>query len=282
MRPDPLQRVSDAALKMVVERPGKRRVVVVRGGSLQDREIAGFFQICRDSQHEPERVVVEIRANFVVAAFGERLVLVVRATVGELGRRQVEDPLPGASRDHMEEAEQVLVRIAKTHPAANPRFEVRSRAGHVKVTMHWYAFQIFTMRLVCSSGVFTWNRSKWAGPCFHQVSECLFDLIIVEVIFDDGSQAGFIDPVRARRLEFLLKAGCDGYRAGRSPGAFHRVGAKNRPAARRSATIRAPRRSKAPLARLPAADPSRGRVLEKRRAGSQSRPVKASRQENAK
>ncbi len=27
----------------------------------------------------------------------------------------------------------------------------------LKVTIHWYAFQILTMRLVCGSGVCTWN-----------------------------------------------------------------------------------------------------------------------------
>ena len=35
-------------------------------------------------------------------------------------------------RDHVDEAEQVLVGVAKPHPAADPRLEIRCRPGHIE------------------------------------------------------------------------------------------------------------------------------------------------------
>jgi len=47
----------------------------------------------------------------------------------------------------------------------------------LKVTMHWYAFQILTIRFVCGSGVCTWNfdnrRSHSALSCSKALSTLL-------------------------------------------------------------------------------------------------------------
>ena len=66
-------------------------------------------------------VVVEVAADLGVALLGQRLVLVVAGAVGELGRGDVEDALAGAAGDHVDEAEDVLVRVAEAHAAADAR-----------------------------------------------------------------------------------------------------------------------------------------------------------------
>ena len=38
----------------------------------------------------------------------------------------------------------------------------------LKVAMHWYAFQMFTIRLVCRSGVSTWTTERVSSQyCFR-------------------------------------------------------------------------------------------------------------------
>ena len=72
---------------------------------------------------QPGRVVVEAAADVVVAALRQRLVLVVGAAGRQLRRSDVEDPLAGPRRDHVDEAEQVLVGVAEAHATADARLE---------------------------------------------------------------------------------------------------------------------------------------------------------------
>ena len=57
------------------------RIVVIGHHFLKYVEIAGLLDVCRGGKYQPQRVVVEIAADLVVALLGERLVLVVRTTV---------------------------------------------------------------------------------------------------------------------------------------------------------------------------------------------------------
>ena len=64
----------------------------------------------------------------------------------------VDDALARALGDQVHEAEQILVGVAEAHAAA----DARSRSSEalrdmLKVTMHWYWFQMLTMRLSFSS-----------------------------------------------------------------------------------------------------------------------------------
>ncbi len=45
----------------------------------------------------------------------------------------------------------------KPRPRPMPDSYREAERDMLKVTMHWYAFQILTIRLVCSSGVWTWR-----------------------------------------------------------------------------------------------------------------------------
>ena len=101
-------------------------------GLVEDRAIAGLLDVGRHGEHEPRRVVVEPGADVVIAALGERLVLVVGAAVGQLRRGDVEDPRPRPLRDHVDQPEQVLVRVAEAHAPPDAGFEHRRRARQVE------------------------------------------------------------------------------------------------------------------------------------------------------
>ena len=67
------------------------------------------------------RVVVEAGADVVVAALGQRLVLVIGAAGRELRGGEVEDPLRARARGIMlNESEQILVGVAEAHAPSDP------------------------------------------------------------------------------------------------------------------------------------------------------------------
>ena len=105
----PLQRVLDAPLQVLVQRGLGAGHVVVGDELLEDALVARLLEVRPHREHEPERVVVEAGPHGVVAAFGQRLVLVVGAAGRELGGREVQDPVMGTAGDHVHEPEQVLV-----------------------------------------------------------------------------------------------------------------------------------------------------------------------------
>ena len=109
MRPQPVERVAGRPLQVLEQRRLAPGPVVVGYGLVEDRPVTGLLDVRAYREHEPERVVVEAAADRVVAALRQRLVLVVRGAIGQLCRRNVEDALPGAFRDQVHEAEQVLV-----------------------------------------------------------------------------------------------------------------------------------------------------------------------------
>jgi len=78
-------------------------------GLVEDAPVAGLFEIGADADDQPVRIVVESAANVVVAALGERLVLVIRAARRQLRGRQVEDAFPRPRRHHVDESKQILI-----------------------------------------------------------------------------------------------------------------------------------------------------------------------------
>jgi hypothetical protein len=98
--------------------------VVERNHLVENAAVAGFLQVGGHAHDQPERVVVEPAADPFVAALGQWLVLVISSAVFELGCGQIEDALAGALRDDMDEAQQVLGRIAEAHPPPDPGLEL--------------------------------------------------------------------------------------------------------------------------------------------------------------
>ena len=60
------------------------RLVVERHWFGKYREITGLLEISGSTEDEPAGVVVESTANVVVSTLGERLILLIATTVGEL------------------------------------------------------------------------------------------------------------------------------------------------------------------------------------------------------
>ena len=98
-------------------------------GSSRIAAFARLLEVGGDGEDQPQRVVVEAGADGVVAALGQRLVLVVGAAGRELGGGDVEDPLARPVRNHVHEAEQVLVRVAEAHAPADAGLEVARPSG---------------------------------------------------------------------------------------------------------------------------------------------------------
>ena len=107
--------------------------LVVEGHHLiEDGEVARLLDVGNCAEDEPARVVVETTANVVVAAFRERLVLVIASAVGELCRSNVDDALAGTFGNLMDKAHEVLVGVAEAHAASDPTLEERCRAAHAE------------------------------------------------------------------------------------------------------------------------------------------------------
>ena len=107
-------------------------VVVERDHLVQDGEVSCLTDVGIRSGNQPERVVVEAASHRKVAALGQRLVLVVGRTVGELRSGDVQDPVPCAARDHVYETQQVLAGVPEAHSASHSAFEIAGASGHVE------------------------------------------------------------------------------------------------------------------------------------------------------
>ena len=107
-------------------------LVVERNHLLENREIARLLEVRDRAEDEPHRIVIETATDVVVAALGERLVLMVAAAVRELGRRDVENALTGTLGDLMDESDEILVRVTETHAASDARLEERRRPRQIE------------------------------------------------------------------------------------------------------------------------------------------------------
>jgi len=101
--------VIEAALQVLIERLFGAGFVVVLNRFIQDAPVAGLFEVGAHADDQPVRIIVESTTDIVVAALGEGLVLVIGAACGQLRGGEIEDALAGARRNHVDEAEQVLI-----------------------------------------------------------------------------------------------------------------------------------------------------------------------------
>jgi len=69
-------------------------LVVERDGLIEDVPNAALFDIGRQAQHQPQRIVVEVAADGVVATLGQRLILMISAASFQLGGGDVEGLAP--------------------------------------------------------------------------------------------------------------------------------------------------------------------------------------------
>ena len=85
MRTEIVQNVVERNGKMMHQSLLASRLVVERHHLIQDAEVTCLAQIGHGSEDEPERVVIESASDIIVAPLCQRLVLMVAATVRELG-----------------------------------------------------------------------------------------------------------------------------------------------------------------------------------------------------
>ncbi len=89
MRAKPFERVMETAPQVLIQRLRAARLVVELDRLVENAPVAGLFQVGRDANDQPVRIVVEVAADVVVSLFGQRLVLVIGAARGKLRSRQV-------------------------------------------------------------------------------------------------------------------------------------------------------------------------------------------------
>ena len=104
-----VERVLDRALKVLVQWLLGTGLVVVRDELVENARVSGFLEVRRHAQDQPGRVVVEAGSNLVIATLGQWLVLVVCAARWKLCRGDVQNSFPRPCRDHVYEAEQILI-----------------------------------------------------------------------------------------------------------------------------------------------------------------------------
>ena len=99
VRAEAFEGVIETAAQVFVKRLLGAGLVLELHRLVEDAPVAGFLEVGRDAEDQPVRVVVETAADVVVAAFGERLILVEGAAGLELRGREVEDAFAGAGRE---------------------------------------------------------------------------------------------------------------------------------------------------------------------------------------
>ena len=147
--------------------------LVVEGHLLvEDREVAGLLDVGGGARDQPQRVVVEAAADVVVAALGERLVLVVGAAVGRTAWRRCRGCAPGRAP-----APGARSRAgpgwSRGSPCRGrcPVSKYEAERDMLKVTMHWYGFQMLTMRSSRSSPRLDLVLREHVRPVVAQLGE---------------------------------------------------------------------------------------------------------------
>ena len=108
------------------------RIIIECTRFFKDRKIPCLTKISSRSRNQPQRIIVESASDIHITALGERLILVVSASVRKLRSCNIQDTLAGAFRDQMDKAKQILTGITESHPASQTALIVACTAAHVK------------------------------------------------------------------------------------------------------------------------------------------------------
>ena len=201
MRPEAFQRIAQAAAEVVVKRRLGARDIVVGDRLVQQRRVAGLFQVGGHCEHEPQGVVVEARADRVVPALGERLVLVVGTARWQLRAGDVDDPLACPPGDQVDKAQQVLGRVPEAHAAPDARLVARCRTAHVEGD-HALVGVPGIDHPVCLG---VRGRDRQFGehpvPVIAQAGEALLDRRRLQPVLDHGPHTGLVHRLAPRRVK---------------------------------------------------------------------------------
>ena len=190
---------------MPVERLLGPRSAVVGDGLVQDRPVGGLLEVGGHRQDQPQRVVVEAGPDGVVPPLGQGLVLVVGASRGQLGRGEVEDATPGPVRDHVDEAQQILVRVAESHAPPGARLEQRRRAGQVEGDHALVGVPDVDHAVGVRAGGAHPQAPQERRPVIAERAEGLGDPLRSEVAGDRRPRVPGVDRARSGRVELRLR-----------------------------------------------------------------------------
>jgi hypothetical protein len=204
VRPDAVQGVPDGALEMLVERRLGARLVVVRDRLVEDRGVPRFLEVCGHAKDQPGRVVVEAAADVVVAALGQRLVLVISAAARQLGGGDVEDSLAGARGNHVDESEEILVRVAEAHAPADARLEAGRGARHVERHHALVGVPDVDHPVHVLAAGTDLEDAQHLRPVVAQVCERLLHGGRLQVAGDDRLDPLLVDRLRVGRIELVV------------------------------------------------------------------------------
>jgi len=204
VRADALERIGQAALQMFVKRGFTAGLIVIRDHLVKNRPVAGLLEISAGAEDQPEGIVIEIAADVVVAAFGQRLVLMIGAPAGQLGGRQVQHPLAGALRHHVDEAEEVLIGIAEAEAAADAGLVEGGRARHVESGHALIGVPDIDHAVGMFIGSLDLAEAEDAVPIDAQGRKGLLHLLGFEIAGDDRFDQFLVDGLRAGGIEFFI------------------------------------------------------------------------------
>src|ERR1035437_7227970 len=204
MGTETIERVAEAALQMLVERRFGAGRIVIGHTLIQDAPISSLFDIGVYSDNEPVGIIVKAAADIVIAAPGERLILVIRAARGQLLGGEVEDAFTGAARNHVHKAEQILVRIAEAEAAADARFiegrcarHVEGRHALIGVPDVHHAIGVHVGRLHLAT-------AEQFLPINTKLFECTVGIRCNTILGENGFSRLLVDDLRNGRSELLL------------------------------------------------------------------------------
>ena len=170
---------------------------------IENGEISGLFDVGGASGNQPERVIVEAASDIHVSFLGQRLILVICASVFKLGSSDIEQTLSCAVRNQMNEAEQILAGITEAHTTAGAGFEVGCRTGHVEgnhtlilVPDVDHASQFFICtgeRIFCQQ----------AFPVGSKLCKCCVNLLVGLIVREHLFCRFFVD--HARSFPFVIR-----------------------------------------------------------------------------
>ena len=204
MRTQAVEGVLNRSPQMVEQRLGGSRLAVVLRRLVQHRPVAGLLQVGRHRQHQPQRVVVEAAADGVVAAPGQRLVLMIGAAVGQLRPGQIEEALARSIRSELRETQQVLIRVPEPYASPDARLEEGGRTRQVEGGHHLVRVPHVDHAVRVRIGRGGLEAVQPRGPVVAQLLEGHRHLIRPSKPLDRGRDAALVQHLKRLIGELLI------------------------------------------------------------------------------
>ncbi len=126
----------------------------------------------------------------------------VRTAIVELGRGNIDDAFTGALWDHMDETQQVLIRVAETHPASDARLITGCRARHIERHHTLIGVPDVDHAVGVDIGCLDLQNAQQSIPILTQQFKGPIDVFALQIVGDDRLDGLLVDD--AERLPFIV------------------------------------------------------------------------------